>query len=193
MKSRDRIPRRRIAGLAALFLLATGSGGALAQNALTLDEVKSLAVDAFLHEKLPELLSSKSDVFNLKYIDPDTEGQKGGWAIDYEWKTGKSSAPSSAPADGQPFTFGRLNYELAVNGSYAINDAQNNQDLSTIKASFKLERGNFGKLEVIDSAISSAFLKCLNALPAPMAPEEVAPYDRESRRCIEANGIDKAV
>jgi len=180
----------------ALALLAFGlwvAPGVFAQTALTLKDVKDLALDAFLREKLPELLAQKTDNFQLKYVEPSDAGDEPGWGIDYAWKVKKESAPSAAPADGQPFNISRLSYELAIDGSYVIDDAKNNKDLSTITANLKLARGSFGKLKVIDATISNAFLNCLNAIPFPTSEADIPAYDRNSSKCVKANGIDKAI
>jgi hypothetical protein len=177
----------------ACLLLAAAPVSASAQQPLTLDDVKNQVVAEFLKNRLPELLSGKSDIFQLKYIEPDTSGGKAGWGIDYKWQASKTSAPSSAPVNGERFTFGRMSYDLSVDGSYAFDDVTTNQNFSTIKAALKLERGDFGKLNVIDTAISTAFQQCLLAVPAPTTPEEVPDYDRASERCVRAHGIDKMV
>jgi hypothetical protein len=177
----------------ACTVLVAASVSATAQQPLTLEDVKDQIVAEFLKNKLPELLSGKSDIFQLKYIEPDTSGGKAGWGIDYKWKASRSSAPSTTPVNGQRFTFGRMSYDLSVDGSYAFNDVTTNQNFSTVKAALTLERGDFGKLNVIDTAISTAFQQCLLAVPAPTTPEEVPDYDRASERCVRAHGIDKMV
>ena len=186
MKSRT----PRALALCLLGLLPATS--VVAQQALTLKDVKDQALEAFLREELPELLSKKTDNFQLKYIEPSDADDKPGWGIDYAWKIKKESAPSAAPADGQPFTISRLSYELAIDGSYVFDDARNNQDLSTITANLKLARGSFGKLVVKDEEIGKVFQRCLLAIPFPTAGNEAA-YDRDQSKCVKANGIDKLI
>jgi hypothetical protein len=150
---------------------------------------------AFVQDKLSELLSGKSGELRLKYIEPDTAGAEAGWGIDYEWHLSRSAKPSRVPEKGssEPFILGRMSSELDIKGTYAFGDVPNNQNQSTITAALKLERGNFGKLNVLDKAISDAFQMCLLAIPVPEKPEDIPEYNRASSECTQSNGIDKMI
>jgi hypothetical protein len=159
----------------------------------TIEPGLGLALENFLGQKVSEILSKKTDNLQLKYIEPNAEDDQPGWGVDYSWKAAKASAPRFQPEDGKVFEINRMSYELAIDGSYAFDDATNNQDLSTITASFKMAHGNFGKLDFVAKEISDAYLECLKPLPVPQSEEEAAAFDRAAFACAKANGIDQKV
>jgi hypothetical protein len=158
------------------------------------DKEKNAIFAAFVESKLAELLTGKSGELRLKYIEPDSADAKAGWGIDYEWNLSRSASPSQPPKTSQdPFTLRRMSSELAIKGTYAFNDVANNQNQSTITAALKLERGDFGKLNVLAPEIGLAFQKCLLEIPAPTAGEDTAEYDRASAECTRAQGVDNLI
>jgi hypothetical protein len=160
---------------------------------LTREAVLDKALTLFLKNRLPELFSGQSDVLQLKYIEPDGEGGNSGWGVDYEWNASKSVRNTANPKNGEQFGISRLTYDLDIAGSYAFDDALNTQNLSTITAALKLERGSFGKLTVADAQVGRLLQSCLLAVPRATTPEEIPAYDRASAACMKAQGVDKII
>jgi hypothetical protein len=185
--------RRKHPGLACLALLGMAWTSTSGADDQTIDPGLSLALENFLGEKVSELLAKKTDNFQLKYIEPNAEEDEPGWGVDYSWKVSKDSSPQFKPENGKVFSINRMSYELAIDGSYAFDEAKNNQDLSTITANFKMAHGNFGKLSFVEKEISDAYLACLAPLKVPTSEAEAATFDRAGMACAKANGIDKKV
>jgi hypothetical protein len=167
-----------------ILLAASLVPAAEAQVPLTAANAKELVLADFLNENLAKLLSKNSDTFAIKHLEPDEDGKKSGWGIDYDWSVVKTTSFASSPADGAgPFVLGALNFELSADGSYVFGDAVNDKDLSTITAALRLERGDFGEIRVSDAAIGKALQNCLLVVPFPTVGNE-AEYNRESAACM---------
>jgi hypothetical protein len=156
------------------------------------DETLSPQVETSLKQYLAALLSARSDVLDLKYIEPDENGDNAGWGVNYAWNTSKDSA-SLGPDARNHFVLKKLAYELDIRGSYAYSDTTNNADLSTITAAVRMERGDFGKLNV-KKAVGDAFQRCLLEIPeAGDSAEERRDRDEQMDQCIVDSGVDAMV
>ena len=150
------MPSRAAAAAAAFFALPV-----LAQDAPPASFVRVL--DAQLKERAANYLSQRFDVLDVKYVRPDGTGRNEGWGVNYRWDAEKSDA-RLGEIDGR-FAMRALSYSVAIDGSYAFSDADNNQDWSTAQAAVRLERGDFGALRPVPAEQSAAFQDCLAALP----------------------------
>lgn len=168
-------------------------GGGAAYAAESGDEAApSPQVMASLKEYLAALVSARSGILDLKYIEPDANGDNAGWGVNYKWNTSKDSA-RLAPDARNHFVLNKLSYDLDIRGSYAFSDTTNNADLSTIKAAVRLERGDFGKLNV-RKAVGDAFQLCLADISeATENAEERRDRDDEIDRCVVDSGVDALV
>jgi hypothetical protein len=156
------------------------------------DETLSPQVETSLKQYLAALLSARSDVLDLKYIEPDENGDNAGWGVNYKWNKSKDSA-RLAPDARNHFVLNKLSYDLDIRGSYAFSDTTNNADLSTIKAAVRMERGDFGKLNV-KKAVGDAFQRCLLEIPeAGDSAEERRDRDAQMDRCSVDSGVDAMV
>ena len=148
---------------------------------------------ATLKMYLAALLSARSQVLDLKYIEPDANGDNAGWGVNYKWNASKDDADLAEDERSHHFVLKKLSYDFNVQGSYAFSDTTNNADLSTIKAAVRLERGDFGKLDP-QEAIGLAFQKCLQFLAAPTASaEQRRELDRQREKCEVDSGVDALV
>lgn len=172
--------------LVACAIALLGCGAACA--AQSEDAALSPQVVTSLQQYLAALLSARSDVLDLKYIEPDANGDNAGWGVNYAWNTSKDSA-SLGPDARNHFVLKKLAYELDIRGSYAFSDTTNNADLSTIKAAVRMERGDFGKLNV-KKAVGDAFQKCVLDTQATSDDEAARrELDEELDKCAVDSGV----
>jgi hypothetical protein len=182
---------RSASRFAACALALLGSGAAVAAESGEDTALSPQVVDS-LGEYLAALVSARSDVIDLKYIEPDANGGNAGWGVNYRWNTSKDSA-RLAPDARNHFVLNKLSYYLDIRGSYAFSDTTNNADLSTIKAAVRLERGDFGRLNV-QKAVGDAFQRCLLDIPeAGDSAEERRERDEQMDKCIVDSGVDAMV
>jgi hypothetical protein len=188
-----------MAGKFALLLIAAaGVSSVGAQTPVSLDQVKEAIVNELLTQKLEEVFSHNSDNIQLKHIEPDANGEKGGWGVDYNWKYTKSSPQGAATPDvirpdtQTPYTLGEMNFDITIEGSYAFGDAARSKDLSTIKSSFKLKRGNFGTVHSVKQGVGIASQKCFMEIPAPTRADDPE-YDAKSRACTIRHATENIV
>lgn len=180
-------------GLAALLLISS----AMAADSPSPEAIASfLSSDSKNSEKLvAEQISARIDFLDLSYVDPDREGNNGGWLVGYQ-KTWDDSKIFVGDEAGR-FVMRATSYALDVQGTYATGNTANNQDLSTIMAKLSLQRGDWGSLKTITKETSEAFMQCLYELPPDPkkdAPaEEQAAFKREEDACWVEHGIDQVV
>lgn len=171
----------------ACALALLGSGAACAAESGD-DAAPSPQVMASLKEYLAALVSARSEIIDLKYIEPDANGDNAGWGVNYKWNASKDSA-RLAPDARNHFVLNKLSYDLDIRGSYAFSDTTNNADLSTIKAAVRMERGDFGKLNV-KKAVGDALQLCLAEISAPTASaEERRDRDDQMDKCAVDSGV----
>jgi hypothetical protein len=140
------------------------------------------------------LFSNSGNVVQLRYIEPNASDRQGGLGVTYDWSASADRGTEPSLQPGSDFILSKLAYELAIKGSYAFNDADNNQNLSQIKAAARLERGDFGKLAPKGKAVGEAFQHCLEPISAGTADDaQRRENDREFYRCIAKHGISDIV
>src|SRR5690349_4638713 len=109
-------------GLPAFLLLAAS---ALAQSTAADPVTQLLALDQSQLKKIvADLVSARSDIFDLKYVEPDGSEKKAGWALAYNWSA--QAGRSELSAQGNHYILNSLSYNVNVDGSYAFSDAVNN-------------------------------------------------------------------
>jgi hypothetical protein len=182
---------RSASKLAACALALLGSGAAFAAESED-DTALSPQLVTSLQQYLAALVSARSDVIDLKYIEPDDNGDNAGWGVNYTWNASKDSA-HLAPDARNHFVLRKLTYDLDIRGSYAFADTTNNADLSTIKAAVRMERGDFGKLNV-KKAVGDAFQRCLlDVAEAGDSAEARRERDAQIDKCVVDSGVDAMV
>lgn len=168
--------------------LATPEEG---ESGFATPELKAFAL-ATLRQYAAQMFSERSKILDLKYIAPDEAGSQSGWGVNYKWNPSKASSRLGPDAHND-FVLSNLTYDLAVEGSYAFSDATNNEELSTVKAAARLERGNFGRLNV-QQTVGMAFQQCVLEIPPATANAgERRERDRQLEKCIVDNGVDALV
>jgi hypothetical protein len=123
---------RSASKVATCALALLGSGAAFAAESGD-DTALSPQLVTSLQQYLAALISARNDVIDLKYIEPDDNGDNAGWGVNYTWNASKDSS-HLAPDARNHFVLRKLTYDLDIRGSYAFADTTNNADLSTIKA-----------------------------------------------------------
>ena len=139
-----------------------------------------------LKQLVAELISSRSDVFDLNYVEPDDD-QQGGFALTYKWDIEKSQS-ELGPQNGR-YKLNSLTYDLAIEGTYAFDDAMNNRDLSTAIAAVRLQRADFGQLRRVDGV---SYQKCLAGIAEPTDindNEGIARADAQQDECVRKHGV----
>jgi len=153
----------------------------VASAALAAEEPPVSAMQLFLesnHDALKRLaadyLSARVDSLDIKYIEPSDTNTDGGFAVGYQWDLQRSQ-PSFNTESGE-VRLRSLDYSLAIEGTYAFSDADNNQDLSTVRAAAQLTGGNFGKPNYISKEATAALLACLAETDDPTDPNDDAAW-----------------
>ncbi len=148
-----------------------------------------------------EYASRNIDILDISYLEPEDSNNSGGFTAAYKWNA-ESSDQWVGVTDGR-FAMRRTSYGIDIDGKYAFSDTPNNNDLSTVSASFSLERGDFGRLTPIAAADSDAFQDCLVHLqerfpqPSNGSDEEWKKYRADTgdanNACWADHGIDDVV
>jgi hypothetical protein len=147
-----------------------------------------------LKQLAAEYLSNRFDFLDVKYLQPDAPEGEDGWAVAYHWDAEKS-AKQVGVHNGR-FTIRNVSYSVNVDGNIAFGNATNTSDLSTAMLTFRLDRGDLGRLHTVSSANSVAFQDCLAKISDPTDVNDEAAWRKVQQAedlCWAKNGIDRIV
>lgn len=142
-------------------------------------------------------ISDRNRFLDLSYIEPNDTDDKSGWHAKYNLEYVYVADDGFSTDDGLA-RLNTLEAKLDVAGSYSFGDGINNDDLSSVKASFSYVYGNFGAVPTISREDSETYQNCKAELTTPRQADfstnqefldAAEAYEAASERCKASDGL----
>lgn len=174
-----------------ILLVATTSSS----FALTPDETQKI-VDNALRELIANQLTNlfgDEETISFRRIDNDGSSLKDGYAVDYDWKKSftkdhNTNYQKLLEEKGQQLYYGSSKLDVFAKGSYAWDDADNNEDLSKFGISASFVTAFTPSPD--NSGMKVAMTDCLNKANAQMAADPNANVNHLANICYQEYAHD---
>lgn len=127
----------------------------------------------------------RSRFIDINYQQPEDSQQNGGWNVKYDLHYAYIADDGFSTESGVA-TLNTLEARLDISGSYSFGDAVNNQDLSSLKASFAYIGGSFGAVPYVGGRADGSYQQ---SRAYQLCKGELTPPQDGDREAIEAYAL----